>query len=210
MRIEKLVIVSKTKMKNNLVCIGGITEEGRSIRLMVVGARNHPRDTEFNVRQVWDIEGSNRTDITQPHVEDFIVTGKNKLGSLKGTVQMIHILEKRDVPIWRGGPEELFDGVLQWSDFGSGCITEVGGVPDCSVGFWIPDRPLFHTILYDKVKYRYETFDGRRIIPFVGFEDPIEVIPAGSLVRVSLARWWRRDSFSDRQCSLQLSGWYDL
>ena len=40
---------------------------------------------------------------------------------------------------------------------------------------------------------------------------PIKVIPAGTLVRVSLARWWRPEdsepNFEER-CYLQLSGWY--
>ena len=47
-------------------------------------------------------------------------------------------------------------------------------------------------------------------MPYVGFADPIERIPKGALVRVSLARWWRPDDAPDMEerCYLQLSGWF--
>ena len=49
-------------------------------------------------------------------------------------------------------------------------------------------------------------------IPYVGYEAPVLVIPAGSLVRVSLARWWHKPNAPDEgeTCSLQLSGWFGL
>ena len=50
-----------------------------------------------------------------------------------------------------------------------------------------------------------------RGLKYVGEESPIKVIPAGTLVRLSLARWWRPEdsepNFEER-CYLQLSGWY--
>ena len=46
-------------------------------------------------------------------------------------------------------------------------------------------------------------------IPFVGFQSPIGLIPANTLVRVSLARWWANNNDEER-CYLQLSGWYDV
>lgn len=50
-------------------------------------------------------------------------------------------------------------------------------------------------------------------IPYVGFEPAVDLIPKGTLVRVSLARWWRpHDSPPDMEerCYLQLSGWYEV
>jgi ATP-dependent DNA helicase RecQ len=45
---------------------------------------------------------------------------------------------------------------------------------------------------------------------FVGFQEPVEVIPAGTLLRVSLAHWWRprEDADVEPRCYVQLSGWY--
>ena len=46
-------------------------------------------------------------------------------------------------------------------------------------------------------------------IPYVGVEPPPEIIPVGSLVRLSLARWWKpEEKEEDKKCYLQLSGWY--
>ncbi len=45
--------------------------------------------------------------------------------------------------------------------------------------------------------------------PYVGFESKVDRIPAGTLMRMSLARWWKpEDSDMNERCYLQLSGWY--
>lgn len=51
---------------------------------------------------------------------------------------------------------------------------------------------------------------GWRSIKFKGFEEPVDVIPAGTLLRVSLARWVSFNEGEEPKCWLQLSGWYDL
>lgn len=48
----------------------------------------------------------------------------------------------------------------------------------------------------------------RRNIKFVGFQNPLDIIPAGTLIRVFLARWWASPNDNERRCYLQLSGWY--
>lgn len=43
---------------------------------------------------------------------------------------------------------------------------------------------------------------------YVGLQD-VEVIPAETLIRLSLANWWvPEDGNVERRCYLQLSGWY--
>ncbi|MFH1320564.1 MAG: hypothetical protein ABII90_07920 [Bacteroidota bacterium] len=59
----------------------------------------------------------------------------------------------------------------------------------------------------DKVRYSYPI--RWRNISYVGFQNPVDKIPAGTLVRISLARWWSPNEDEER-CYLQLSGWYDL
>ena len=51
---------------------------------------------------------------------------------------------------------------------------------------------------------------GERRFAFVGFQEPLAEIPAGALVRISLAHWWRpRDHPEEEErCYLQLSGWF--
>ncbi len=51
---------------------------------------------------------------------------------------------------------------------------------------------------------------GERRFAFVGFQEPLAEIPAGAVVRISLAHWWRpRDHPEEEErCYLQLSGWF--
>ncbi len=79
-----------------------------------------------------------------------------------------------------------------------------------SVGFWIPDRDLTKKVFYEKTRYSYPIINGWRSLPFVGYGIEVDVIPAGTLTRVSLARWWDTNGTTEDRCSLQLSGWYGL
>ncbi|MFI3197287.1 MAG: hypothetical protein QX196_03085, partial [Methylococcaceae bacterium] len=46
--------------------------------------------------------------------------------------------------------------------------------------------------------------------PFVGSVDTIETISKGTLLRVSLTRWWSPNpNRIKKRCYCQLSGWFD-
>jgi 1-acyl-sn-glycerol-3-phosphate acyltransferase len=88
--------------------------------------------------------------------------------------------------------------------------TGTGDPPaDHSVCFWELEKDL---LLYfskkNKIRYRYDDNEFYINIPFVGYQPPIPFIPAGTVVRLSLARWWAGTGEEPR-CYLQLSGWYD-
>jgi len=116
---------------------------------------------------------------------------------------------------WRGDPDQLFDGFLV-IDFTSGYISQAGGIPKRSTGYWLPDKQLILTYRNEKSYYQTDCemvignkhYRGLLSIPYVGFADPIQEIPAGTLVRVSLARWWAPRGINEERCYLQLSGWY--
>ena len=118
-----------------------------------------------------------------------------------------YLIDKINVKIWRGSTDILFDGHINWTPNGSGYISESGQIPENSVGFWIPDKELTRRDYNEKVRYSYPI--RWRNITFVGFQDPLDSIPAGTLVRVSLARWWSPDENEER-CYLQLSGYYTI
>jgi hypothetical protein len=205
----EVIIVSKTHM-SNAACIGGMAANGRYIRLLNEGGFNQPLDTPFEVRQVWEIEFVERTNRISPHIEDVIITTKRLKGILRSDHTMLQLVQRLNAPIWRGSPDILFDGLLQWTNSGSGYISENTQLPNNSVGFWIPNRDLTKRIFFDRVRYNFPNTDGWRSLPYVGFEEAVDIIPAGTLVRVSLARWWDTNGTTENRCSLQLSGWYDL
>jgi len=202
-----VIIVSKTHM-SSAACVGGVLANGRFVRLLDSNGYNQDSDTEFEVGDVYTITFSERTEKRPPHTEDILLNSMEHKFSFSTIEKMIEYLtDKLKVKIWRGSTEILFDGKLQWTSGGSGYISETGEIPENSVGFWIPDRNLTRKDYNEKVRYSYPI--RWRNISFVGFQNPVNTIPAGTLVRVSLARWWSPNEDEER-CYLQLSGWYGL
>lgn len=201
-----VIIVAKTHMAN-AICVGEILANGRFVRILDSDGHNQPQDTHLEVGDVYDISFKERDYKTPPHVEDILVTSMTFKFSFSTISKMIDYLKGQlKIKIWKGSTEVLFDGKLQWTEGGSGYISESGGIPETSVGFWIPDKDLIRKDYKDKVRYSYTPIRWRNI-SFVGFQSPIDKIPAGTLVRVSLARWWSPDDGEER-CYLQISGWY--
>jgi hypothetical protein len=207
--MTQVIIVSKTQMSNTS-CVGALATNGRFLRLLNENGYNQPIDTDFTVRQVWEIEFQEKENRRPPHIEDVLVISKNLEGMIKDEFSMLQMVERFNAPIWRGSPDVLFDCKLNWTDNGSGYISENGEIPEHSVGFWIPDRKLTKKIFYEKIRYNYPTINGWRSLPYVGYAESVNLIQAGTLIRVSLARWWDRNGETENRCSLQLSGWYNL
>ncbi|MDY3548385.1 hypothetical protein PG291_07210 [Riemerella anatipestifer] len=204
-----VLILSKTHMNNGKCCIGGITGSGRYVRLLTPTGDNQPENTDLTPRQVWEVEFIERPHTTPPHIEDVLVTSRKIKESLKDEITILEFIKQRKIQIWKGNPEVLFDTKIKWTDNGSGYINKEA-VPQHSVGFWISDKDLTKSIYYGKPRYSYRSVDGWRSLPYVGFDEPIDIIPKGTLIRVSLARWWDTKGTTELRCPLQLSGWYDL
>ncbi|MCD4725043.1 MAG: hypothetical protein K8R63_09405, partial [Bacteroidales bacterium] len=156
----------------------------------------------------WEIQFVEKANLVAPHLEDIIVKSRESKGHLKDTMTIKNFIEKRNIPIWKGHPDELFDKLIQWTESGSGYIDKNGGVPNHSVGFWISDIDLIRKE-YRGIRYQYPT-SGWRSIKYKGLDNPVDKIPAGTLIRVSLARWVTFNEEEDPKCWLQLSGWYDI
>lgn len=201
----EILILSKTIMGGRC-CVGGMSlDTGTYVRLLNRGEYGQDCD-DFNPRQIWDIEYEPAI-LTRPHVEDVYIINKRFIRNLEKNKSMLDVISSYDIPIWEGRPDNLFNEVLEWTPNGSGYVQKPN-LPDHSVGFWIADRDLikYEYQAQDKidVRYRYSAVNPRRNIKFVGAMPSIDIIPAGTLLRVSLAKWWQE------KCYLQLSGWYDL
>lgn len=205
----RVLIVAKTHL-SKAVCVGALATSGRFLRLLDEHGGNPTLCTDYEVRQIWEIKCRRANKLRPPHTEDVNVLHTEYLGTLDNYRTMLQVLEKCKTKTWRGRPGNLFDGCLLWSEKGSGYLNETCKLPQNSVGFWIPDKPLSKYNVYEKVRYQYPEKSGKRNLPYVGFSEPVECIPAGTLLRVSLARWWDKNGETEERCSLQLSGWYDL
>lgn len=202
----KVVVVAKTRMGAG-ACIGALTFDGRSLRLIAADqAVNDQFNMEYAIGDVWDVEWTPDSAILPPHVENIIVHNKRKLPPLQDLSQFI----QTHLPARVGGVEVLYDGLTQATSAGVLYIAARSGVPAYSTFFWQPEQPLRRDDDAKRVRYRYPTPDGGRTLTFVGFQEPPEEIPAGALLRVSLAHWWRPDDMPEGElrCYVQLSGWF--
>lgn len=221
-----VIIVSKTKMYNT-TCVGGIFANGRSVRLLDANGNYQDNNTVFSIGDVYTIEYQELTNKRPPHIENIIVTSQKFKFSFASMSQMInYLVDKLKINIWNGAITTLFENKLQWTTPGSGYISEQSDMPNHSTGFWIPDQDLIRSDYQrdNKIKVRYSysfpvkqknrddlwEFSNTNIkyMPFVGFQKPINIIPAGTLVRVSLAKWVSLKENEEEKCWLQLSGWY--
>lgn len=202
----KVLIVAKTR-RGAGACVGAITEHGQSVRLIAADAAGNDRGgLEYEVGEVWEVESSPDPHIIPPHVENIIVHQAHRercSTKLRETVE-------RFMPPAAGGPDQLFDGLVRATSAGSLYISHTGRLPARSTMFWRPDQPLQLDPTGKRIRYRYPGGPEDCSLTFVGFQEPLSVVPAGTLVRISLAHPWRpQDRPQDElRCFLQISGWF--
>ena len=202
----KVLIVAKTRMGGG-ACIGAITEEGESVRLIPFNEDPHDgANRKYEVGDIWKISAERATDLIPPHIENFVVYEKHRLGTANNLIDSI----ERFMPPRNGHPRELYEGLLQSTENGALYIAKQNGVPPYSTTFWRPNQSLTRDTEGKRVRYRYPNENGGYTFTFVGFQEPLEVIPAGALLRVSLAHWWRPEDTPEAEecCYAQLSGWF--
>ena len=202
----KVLIVAKTRMGGG-ACIGAITEAGESVRLIPFNEDPHDgANREYEVGDVWEISAKPATSLIPPHNENVVVDKKQHLlitKELEGAIELL-------MPAKIGDPTVLYEGLLQSTGSGALYIAKQSGVPLYSTTFWRPEQSLNRDTAGKRVRYRYPTENGDYTFTFVGFQEPLEVIPAGTLLRVSLAHWWRPEDTPEveEKCYAQLSGWF--
>lgn len=200
----RITIVARTKMYGGKICIGGISDSGESFRLMNSVCGYQATTSPFQVGEVWEIGLHKCERLEPPHLEDIAVDDAKRIGA---TTDLREFLLRRATP-WRGGMDKIFDGRIQFTSSGSGYISHAGGLPSASTGFWLPDRDLRFEC---EPRPFYAADDDRRHLAYVGTAEPKPVIPKDSLVRVSLAKWWKpreADAAFELRCYAQLSGWF--
>ncbi len=197
-------------MKHN-ICVGAAEGgSGKLIRLIPEdGQRFHSwQEFDAEVGAIVQIVGNQSVVTEPPHVEDYVVKKWRQLDDVEDLVAWVE--QKCD--ICEGGPGELFDGYLQSTAAGSRYITREAGIPTHSVEFWrLPYDLVLHTWRNDDKpdSHTYQSVgSGVFKVKYVGTEEPVKKLAAGTIVRVSLARWHQFPNDDVEKCWLQLSGWY--
>jgi hypothetical protein len=205
-----VLIVARTRL-GKAVCVGGMTEDGgRPIRLFPEHGQFLPPDCPLQVGELWDMHLTAIPIVYPPHVEDHI----HRPLRLEGRVATMRTFILNRQESWVGGPSSLFDGRLRFAHTGRAFVSRAPPLPRQSVGYWVIPDPL--SVDLDEREhaiYRGAVHDDSKeralVVPYVGTADPARELPAGTLVRVSLSRWWRAAQHVEERCYLQMSGWYD-
>ena len=108
---------------------------------------------------------------------------------------------------WEGGGDAIFDGCRSYSRKGKGCSEEGAIMPIRSVGFWaLPFDLEYHDKVYCRANNTVPLHGSHFAIKYVGLEPPRSRLPAGTLVRLSLARWFAFRGEPTERCRPQISG----
>lgn len=189
----KVVVVAKANAPTG-VCIGALSMGGKSLRLLRDDGTFIPyaEADPYAVGEIWDVTFT-RPAVTPPHVEDVHVTARTRSGNQANLAAFIRGCAPAP---WAGGVEALFDGKLHYTGSRRAYI---------GAGFWLPDEDL----TLDDGGNSYEI--GGTTINYVGCSPPARKISARTLVRVSLARWWKPEHAADdfpERCYVEVSGCY--
>lgn len=202
----KILIVAKTHM-SQAFCIGAYDMDNCiNIRLLTLDGKNQPLDTKFKIGQIWEVSYIKRDNIIKPHIEDVLIGNCKFIKNIENITSYLI----NQVKIWKGSPTSIFDNKINFPIGKSGFLEQKNSNLNLSVGFWISDKDLELTILEDRKHYLYF---GEQVysFPFVGVMKQVETIPKGTLLRVSLTRWWSPEPNQlPERCYCQLSGWYDF
>lgn len=199
---EKILVVSNTRMRQNS-CVGGfVLTTGRPVRLMCEDGAYQGIEHPFEIGSIYDIDFNEPKEREAPHNENILVSKQDLLEIIDDNDITDYLVNKIGVNVWNGDPNALFDGKLNWTGSGRGYINDKDAL-SYSTGFWLSDKELKISGLY----YRYPNGYNFK---YIGYEDSVKIIPAGTLIRVSLARWWDTNGLTEDRCYLQLSGWYGI
>ena len=213
--MARVIIVSRTRMAGYRVCVGGVDTDKRiSLRLLNSrGTYETANECPYQIWDIWDIDYYLTHERPIPHTEDANVTRRVKVEKVDVSNMSVNrfssFLDGSRVPFFRGSLFTVFDGKLKLTDNDKLYISKED-VPTYSTCFWINDRRLLgYTNDRRRWQYRYNDMSNRYgyTISYVGSADHPADIEAGSLIRLSLAHWWKpEDSDDEERCYLQLSG----
>lgn len=201
-----VLIVSRTQMANG-VCVGAIDEStGELIRVHNERGGNLSSDAPFQVGDRWIMNVERAWNARPiPHIEDKQTTAIQKIENI-GVEGIIRFIRNNDFGqrLTIGSLSNTFEGLLHLE--GTNNYINRNGIPGFSTQFWIADRDLVHVVNNYNEKVTHYYMYGNLRLKFVGFQDHVNSIPAGTIIRLSLANWWNGQG--EDRCYLQLSGWY--
>lgn len=201
--ITDVIILSRTKMSGNKICVGGLDlNSGAMLRLLDETASALTSDFPYKIGETYTIEFAPRYYLTPPHLEDVAV--------YKYTLAKAYNKTDLDTVVYKNAGtfvdlRGLFSGKLLWNN-NKGYALESD-----PPGFSVQIAKLNRILIKNGYDYQeFGTFNPRRV-KYVGEMDISKMpslINSDTPIRFSLARPWDKDGDGVKVCYLQLSGIY--
>ncbi|KGQ64921.1 hypothetical protein IO43_03975 [Gallibacterium anatis 7990] len=210
---DDVVILARTNMRNNRVCIGGFSlSQNKYVRLLNSSGNNmSENEAPYQIKQVYKIHYQIRSNIIAPHHEDVLVLNSS-LNDVMLPRHFINLLKYLSIPNIH--IKDLFAGLLNWEgEKSSGFLLESQSYyPSTSVMIAQLNHDLYLSHYEDRMYYFKDSSLNKTFeVRYVGTEnlDNKKRIPSGTYIRFSLARWWDNNGrYSPKRSYLQLSGIY--
>lgn len=209
--VSKVIILSRTKMSGDKICVGGYCSlHKKYVRLLSNTAQALHANEPYQIGEVYELEYAPRyaNQMDPPHVEDIAVYEKKYLQ----TINQDDLLNKVATPLSIGPLhiKSLFEDKLKWENK-KGYLLK-SAIPASSVTIARLSHSIEKKQFEDDFSYTDTSgnFPKKYAVKYVGeqvFSTDI-ILPAGTPIRFSLARWWDKNQDGELRSYLQLSGFY--
>lgn len=205
--VSNVTILSRTKMSGDKICVGGYCSfHQKYVRLLSNTAQALHVSEPYQIGEVYELTYAPRyaNQMDPPHVEDIAVYERKYL-------RKENLLSK--VAILSIGPlhiENLFEKKLNWEN-SKGYLLK-SAIPASSVAIARLSHSIEKKQFEDDFSYTDTSgyFPRTYAVKYVGEQVLREdiILPAGTPIRFSLARWWDKNKDGNLRSYLQLSGFY--
>ncbi len=209
METHRILVVGRTRA-GSMYCVGALTNRGVALRLK----RNHqvpfwPEPCPFHVGTIHEIEAEPAVDtVENPHHREDVRVFRHGYRDKWDTQSLVSFLIHQKLVRLGRFPNDVFD----YRGSENPMRRDIRGVysvpkarlPDLlhSTAFWRTSNELRLNDSGDR--YIGSAYRVRFNIKYVGVADPLPLIPAGAIVRLSTSAYWEEGGGS----FLQISGWF--
>lgn len=204
--MTNILIVAKTRIRTRGYGIAGVRlDYNENVRLLPSNGFIHPLDSPLEVGSIWKLmlQDIPLNEKTAPFIESIRIVQGHPVGRMTETETKDYVLTHLDAPYT--SPEGLFSGRVNINEHNKAVISPYHGVPLYGSGFWRFEKDLIRKNKAKDARYiMVEDESGKCQVdfPYLGTQEPVECIPAGSLLHFTLSNWW------GAVCWLLLSRWY--
>lgn len=216
--MNEVLIIARTRMQEGHISVAGLDLMTSGLIRLMDPRGCHLTDAEaYQPGQIWDLAYIPKNHVRRPHVEDVRVL-LSKL--LERAADVPAVLDKHPA-LHNGSPRKLFRGALtfgpprlpaEFHHAGTPFLSRNIPTPDRSLELWWTDRALTRRVERRDGQERMYLIgpppDSAEVAVkarYAGFDDPGLVVPSGSLVSLSLARWRSPDNRDEQweKCYMQ-------